>query len=132
MGRNVEFEALKELLCLGGHGSIRDGAKDMRLVPEENILSHGQIRHERKLLEDCVNSLPLRVGDRFQRDFLSAKENPSSARRRRARQHRYEGRFARPVFSENDMNLARVQVEIHVIDRDELAVLFRQPFGGDQ
>jgi hypothetical protein len=88
-----------------------------RLGAEEQILLDRHLRHQRELLEYRADAERARVMHRVQLDRRAAEGDPPGIGPQRAGGDRDQGRLAGTVLAEQDVHLARPQLEVDLVER---------------
>ena len=109
-----------DALCLG------DLAHDQ---PVRDVVADGHVREERVVLEDRVD---VAVERRDRGDVGAVEQDPAGGRQLEAGDHAQGRRLARARRPEHREELAVADVEVDAVDRDDVAVVLRDPFEADR
>ena len=116
-GRSGKAEPGEDRLGAPVQLALVEQAATGRLGAEEQVLLDRHLRHQGELLEHRADPERAGVVHRVQLDRLAAKRDAPGVRAQRAGGDRDQGRLAGAVLAEQDVHLARAQVEIDPVER---------------
>ena len=116
--RLCESDPLEQLPGAIMRGPPVDDAATRPLVAEEYVLGDGQVRDQGKFLVDDDDSLALARMDVREPDLLPAVQDLAlvGAVGEDPAEHFHQGRFARPVLTDERVDLAAPDAERHVVE----------------
>ena len=126
-GSSRHAEALEDRVRLRAHGAAIDApARKERLPPDEDVLDHGQVGEQRRLLvDDCDPRLD--GGSRAaQRDLDAVDEQPPAVRGVDAGEDLDQRRLASAVLAHERVRLAGVEVDRDVLEGMDRAERLRR------
>jgi hypothetical protein len=117
-GINVGANALEKLSGTIAASRPSDGAEGRRLFKGERyVFGDGEIGEEGGLLVDCSDTTGVSGSRSESLDFLTLYLNRARVWLVSASDDLDECRFARPVFAEERMDLARTEIEGNTLER---------------
>ena len=111
----VRAHGIQQLLCFPVGLVPVDERAALEFVADEDVLRHGQIRIGRRVLVDGRDAVLLGDDGIAHDHLLALQDDLAAVRLMHARQGLDEGGFARAVFAHQRVNLARLQVEAHLV-----------------
>src|SRR5437762_268931 len=96
-------------------------------MTKENVLGHGQLRHQTQLLVYRRDAERLRVARRADARRLAVDHDVAGIPGVGAAENLHQRRFAGAVLAEQDVHLAGLELEVHAVERDHSWESFPDP-----
>src|SRR5471032_3369634 len=132
--RHVQFRDLQFTQQLVGalvHGCVMHApARQGNFAAHEDILGHGQLRHQHQFLVDDDDAGVFRVADRLRPQRLAFPQDfalPATVRID-AGQHLHQGRLAGAIFAAQADTFAGLHLQVDTVERADTAKLFDDAF----
>src|SRR5579872_272172 len=125
--RDMDVQLLQGLGGVPLHGPGAENADkagddvDRLLAPDEEIVRHGQVRHEREILKHRLDAKLVRLVRRADAHFLAPAMHGAAVRMDNAGNRFYERRLSRPVVAEKSQHFTGAHIEIDVAERVQAA-----------
>ncbi|MNT13749.1 hypothetical protein D3C72_1487300 [compost metagenome] len=125
------FQFAQQLVGALVHGRVMHApAGQGNLAAHEDILGHGQLRHQHQLLVDDDDARVFRVADRLRAQGLAIPQDLAipGAMRVHAGQHLHQGRLAGAILAAQADALAGPHLQVDAVKRADTAKLFDDAF----
>jgi hypothetical protein len=113
--RERQLQALQDRRHSPVHLSMVDPAAPRRLAPQEETLLHSEIGRQLDLLVDDVDPQPARVVRASDRERDAVQQQAAGIRRMHADEDLHQRALARPVLTDDSVDLARTDGETDVL-----------------